>query len=155
MRPAVVIFLPIDLNATTRRSRPCQQEKAMPKFRLTYVVDAPHPNTAIWTVETNLSLDKHQAPRGVFTGFKISKVRGPKHMKGWRATHDARFVKPTSEFGGSSTHPYLSDAACISDSISPVFKRRVDAEWQIRSTMRLGPNHGWSSKRSDYSIHKV
>jgi hypothetical protein len=117
----------------------------MPKFRAIVEIDAVDAESLKLIMRRALG----------FWDFKISKVRGPKHMKGWRATHDARFVKPDSEFGGSCKHPYLSDAACISDSIGPVFKRRADAEWQIRSMMRYGPNHGWSPKRSDYSIHKV
>jgi len=127
----------------------------MGKYRVLVELDSYDRMSAKNAVVAALSMGTHGiVPMGIELK-KVTKVSVPKHKKGWRASHDARFVKPSSEFGGSCKTTWLANAACKSDSIGPIFKRRKDAQEMIRVHMRLGRMHGWSDRRRDYSITKV
>ena len=128
----------------------------MAKFRVVVELDSYDRISAMAAVNGCFALASSGGvpPMGIKV-MKSTQIRGPKHKKGWRASHDARFVKPSSEFGGQRKYPWLADAACESDDIGPIFKRRKDALRSIRVMMSLGNRHGWSQRRRDYSITKV
>jgi hypothetical protein len=120
----------------------------MAKFRYTIEFDANSKADALNRIAMSSFVSSISAS-------KLGQIHGPKYKGGWRATHDARFVKPGNEFGGFYKSPYLEGSDCTYDAIGPVFRTRKEAEKRIRIHMQIGPTHGWSPKRKDYTIHKV
>jgi len=129
----------------------------MAKFRVVVELDSYDRISAMAAVNGCFAIASSGGapPMGIKVVMKATQIRGPKHMKGWRASHDARFVTPESEFGGSCRTPWLCEQGATYDDIGPICETRKIALRTIQTHMRLGNRHGWSEKRRDYSIHKV